>query len=469
MRSRSCGICLADKTFVKQRSFIDFHQRCKLQAVFMTMMAFDTVSSHFDSKIARVPLSTRCFLLTFSALRFLQSSNNGSRSNSDTEGRGFGSGVSPVTTTSGSRWSEAGGDAPRLGSPMRRSHTEAFADSVPEDQGSAFHFDTGEEDTATPIEQRRTIVAEQDRATGLSEGGGQTMTPRRPTGNSNAPDRGIARVNDDAVVQVLPRDSATAAAGLPLRDHTRIEGDQILAQRGDTRNGPSIGTFNSDSDEWAVAGPDDGDLPKSQEVEARSVSKVGGTSSDHPVPTVTGQRQSRDRTPRMVTVSVKPRRNQRPAASISPQEESTSASPQRPGFLAGNTNNTGTAAGVPRRCDVIDSSEASPTTPGFTAVRGGIPSVERPITRDDELLSSGGDGTNVTGAALERLSTSSRAQEGNSTRLTPGPSAPVAAASQLGLEGEGFPDVSDFDLDDISEIDAGGEWAGSDGGASLSS
>lgn len=40
---------------------------------------------------------------------------------------------------------------------------------------------------------------------------------------------------------------------------------------------------------------------------------------------------------------------------------------------------------------------------------------------------------------------------------------PIASASRLGLEEEGLPDVSGFDLDDISEIDAGGEWGGVDG------
>lgn len=48
--------------------------------------------------------------------------------------------------------------------------------------------------------------------------------------------------------------------------------------------------------------------------------------------------------------------------------------------------------------------------------------------------------------------------------------APVADASRLGLgEEDGFPDMSEFNLDDISDIDVGGEWGVAGGDGSLSS
>lgn len=74
--------------------------------------------------------------------------------------------------------------------------------------------------------------------------------------------------------------------------------------------------------------------------------------------------------------------------------------------------------------------------------------------------------------SLERGPASSRVRGGDQNVSASSAVAPLpvltADASRLGLEGDDFPDVAEFDLDDISEIDAGGEWAGSAGG-SLSS
>lgn len=47
-----------------------------------------------------------------------------------------------------------------------------------------------------------------------------------------------------------------------------------------------------------------------------------------------------------------------------------------------------------------------------------------------------------------------------------GPASPIGDPKLLGLDGEEFGDIRDFNLDDISEIDVGGEWGGGGSGGS---
>lgn len=63
--------------------------------------------------------------------------------------------------------------------------------------------------------------------------------------------------------------------------------------------------------------------------------------------------------------------------------------------------------------------------------------------------------------------------KGDGDSISPSPTTievPVADASRLGLgEEDGVPDMSEFNLDDISDIEVGGEWGGGGGDGSLSS
>lgn len=352
---------------------------------------------------------------------------------------------------------------------------------MPEDQGSAFHLDTGEENTtAQQSEQGRGVVfvAEQDRPIDARRAvGGDSIMPRWRGVNSNAKAGDQARMTDD-VVQVRPRDGPNSTL-LSLRDYTRTE-DALPIHGADIRkrpartfeqrrskNGaddvasPSISMLASGGDEWAVAGPDDD--------ASNTVSKAGDTANDdEQAPTA----EHLDRTPRVMTVSVKPKRNQQPTLASS-QDQNSATSPQRQVWQTGNnTNNNISDTGLLSSCnDGIDSNKASPTTPRFAAVRSGILAAERTADRHDGQPSSGDGGASVEGASLGTDSASSWAKETGTKNSASGPSSPVTAASRLGLEGNGFPDASEFNLDDISEIDAGGEWAGSDGGGggSLSS
>lgn len=364
------------------------------------------------------------------------------RSSTGTEGPTFGS-----PGDSNGHWPEAGGPPREFGSPRprSRSNTQTFATPVAEDQGSAFRLDTGEENTASTTEQKGVVFTDQNRTTSARRSDGETMMPRGRRGTSITADRDHVRMSDGVVVQVLPTESTPKSPAGKFEPQGSENGAHVV-------NGPDIGTFASDSGGWAGGDPDDNDKA-SRKLEAPWVSKVGGPSnSDEQAPPI-GQRNSLDRTPRVVTVSVKPATNQRPASPSAP-EENTPASPQRQGFRAGNTNNI-SSTDISRRNDGVDSGETSSASPGVAAEHGQIPS--QSSNGHSGKPSSEGSGASMAGTSI-----------GGKTNLIPGPSAPVAAASQLGLEGDRFPDVSEFDLDDISEIDAGGEWAGSEGG-SLSS
>lgn len=426
--------------------------------------------------------------------------NNGSQSSTDTEGPRSGSGVPSPGDNSSSLRSEAGGPAPRLGSLRPRSYTETTATPVPEDQEGVFHLGAGEESKAAPSEQGRggtaVVVAGQDRALiGMGASGGEPVMPRgRRREISNVEAGGRARVDDadgGHVVQVLPRGGDTSAL-LSFGEHNRTEEDAPSVRGSGTRKSPAgtlelrgpgidthsiarpgIGMLAPDSVEWAGAGSDD-HTSKSGKPRARSVSKGGETSSsDEQAPSAGGQRKSLGLTPRMVTVSVKPKSNRRPA-SASSQEGSRSASPQRQNPRAEGTNNTTiTGSGtnqpeVPVRLDDhgIASSEASPLARKLAAahceitgdsIRGQPPSPAGGRVKVEET-SLGKHFCVSNGGATEGVETS-----------VPGLSSPVVAASRLGLDGDGFPDVSEFDLDDISEINVGEDWAGDAGGESLSS
>lgn len=95
-----------------------------------------------------------------------------------------------------------------------------------------------------------------------------------------------------------------------------------------------------------------------------------------------------------------------------------------------------TRSGTEYRGEKAEGDKAASTTAGFP--RDTTPSGE-PVTPDEDALPPAG-ATNTT-----------------------------VDASRLGLEGNDFPDASEFDVDDISEIDAGGEWGTGGEMGSLSS
>ena len=391
--------------------------------------------------------------------------NNGSRSSTGIEDPAFGS---PGDSTNDRCWPEAGGSRRELRSPRSRSrsNSDTAATSVVEDQeGSAFHLDTGEGSDTFPAEQReKTVTVEKAQTTRTRRNDGE--------GTSDATDGGHARTRDDrGVVQALARDDTRKDPAGAVEHDGSEDGGHVVT-------GPAVGAFASDGDGWVEADRDEekGAPFQSRQLEATPATTAGDAirSSDEQPPSRGRQRQSLDRTPRVVIVSVKPKRSQQPvsasaSASASAQEkDNTSASsPQRPGFRAGNTSSIISDTDLFRGNDGVDSGEASPISPGFSAE----PTQTSPMPaekRKNVDFSSGGGGASTAGAFIGRVGVSSGARDGGPTSVIPGPSAPLAAASQLGLDGDGFPDVAEFDLDDISEIDAGGEWAGSEGG-SLSS
>lgn len=412
------------------------------------------------------PPSTGKFLFQF----------NNKETQSDAERPRFGSQASLGDKSS--HWSEAGSPAPWLGSPSGGTSTPGT--SVPEDQESAFRLDTGEKSAAVSAEEGGNI-AEQNRIIGFTGGGREAMKPRgwRET-NSEAAGGGQARMmGGDDVVHELPRDD-TAFTGARLssrgfcqarreQDAFSIQGDATAKSTKGTRgqrrseNGDHFtGMFASDNGRLAVAaGPGNGSS-ESRTMEQNSASKGGQTGRRG-----IGRRKALDRTPRVMTVSVKPKNNQ-PPSSTSPQEETSSALPQRQICQTGNTN-AESDIDVSRQDDRVDGSEASLSTPSFVPRRNGIPSAERQAAGDNGQPSLEGGGANTESKYIERGPSSSGTKHEGTKNSASGLSGPVAAASQLGLEGDRFPDVSEFDLDDISEIDAYGEWVGSEGGASLSS
>lgn len=170
-----------------------------------------------------------------------------------------------------------------------------------------------------------------------------------------------------------------------------------------------------------------------------------------------------DRTPRVVTVKVKPRRQTREMLT-SPTfteghtsaclQDKTDANALCSGAQKGYVASSG--AGLSGECQLLVM-EATPSANNVflassrtdrTSVTLGRGNWDG--SRDD---ASNGDGINNTAAKIkvdERVSMET---------------SPVKTASQLGLEEEGLPNsVVEFDLDDISEIDIGGEWVATGGG-----
>ncbi|CBJ27361.1 similar to DAZ interacting protein 1-like isoform 1 [Ectocarpus siliculosus] len=184
-----------------------------------------------------------------------------------------------------------------------------------------------------------------------------------------------------------------------------------------------------------------------------------------------------DRSPRVVTVAVKPKKTRPTSAGEGREGHSTSPpSPQqRDRRLEANDSATALSAradGSGETSVVALDAEATlrenerrrsgtfpekQTTGGYTSERPAPLSGGVTVARADTARLPGSGGTQLTKA--------------NKLDVTvPASPSLVTDAARLGLEGDEFPDLLDFDLDDISEIDAGGEWAGSAAGSgSLSS
>lgn len=402
----------------------------------------------------------------------MQFDDKEARTRSEIDGDRFGSGGSP--DNSDHNWSEAGGPAPMLWSPRPGGSTEPTATSVQDDQRSAFHLDNGQESSTATSEQERgvVLVADKDRTIDDRGVGAQTATPRGRGVGSNADARGHARKASD-VVHVLPR-GGTHRPAFSLREHKTNEEDtspirasaaKALEQHGSNlgaHHGPSKGMLEPDGYVWEGAGPAD-NASENPTDEARSVSEAGetGNSEGHE------QQTSRRRSSRVVTVSVKSKSNHE-QLSDSPLDEGSGGLPQLQVWHAADTNNARDPVS-PRRKHGIHSSEASPIMPGFAAAHSGTPSEEMTVGQDNGRTFSGVGSANGEGKQLARGQVRIGAEKEENTLSGIGPDSPVVAASRLGLEGDGFPDISEFDLDDISEIDAGGEWTASEGRESLSS
>ncbi|CAN0049620.1 unnamed protein product, partial [Ectocarpus sp. 13 AM-2016] len=183
-----------------------------------------------------------------------------------------------------------------------------------------------------------------------------------------------------------------------------------------------------------------------------------------------------DRSPRVVTVAVKPKKTPPASAGEGREGHSTSPPPPQPRHRRSEANDSETALSVQAdgrgeasmvrldaeaiRCEnerrKMGTFSENKTTAGHSS--------ERPTTLSGEV--------DVAGADTARLPRSggTKLTKGNLDDTVPASPSLVTDAARLGLEGDEFPDVSDFDLDDISEIDAGGEWRGSAAGSgSLSS
>lgn len=156
---------------------------------------------------------------------------------------------------------------------------------------------------------------------------------------------------------------------------------------------------------------------------------------------------SGSRAPRLVTVSVKPRRQQQ------------SSSPESTAFNSPRF----------RRED----SEADSKADSKAVAPGGGPASQNCAASGTLHPVDRGGGRNAgeeSGARLTRgvhsspmpgVSSGRRLGEAGGEHRRNSSAAAGSSSfspSQLGIEGEGYPDALEFDLDDISEIDAGGEW-----------
>ncbi|CAM9312270.1 unnamed protein product [Ectocarpus fasciculatus] len=178
-----------------------------------------------------------------------------------------------------------------------------------------------------------------------------------------------------------------------------------------------------------------------------------------------------DRSSRVVTVAVKPKKIQPASAQ---EGHSTPPPPSQQQDRRLEASDSATALAV--QADV--SGEASLVALDAEAIRrersrrsGTFPEKNNTDEHSSERPTPSSGGVDVVGADTARLPAN------GGTNLTqekidvavPASTPLVPDAARLGLEGDDFPDVSEFDVDDISEIDAGGEWGGSAGSGSLSS
>lgn len=180
-----------------------------------------------------------------------------------------------------------------------------------------------------------------------------------------------------------------------------------------------------------------------------------------------------DRSPRVVTVTVKPKKT-RPASAGEGQSTPLSPPPplqQQHRRLEAN----GSATGLSVQADgSVAASLVALDAEAFRREgrRSGI-SPEKKTTDgySSERPTPLSGGVDVAGADNEGLPATGGTKSTKEKLDVAAPASPclVTDAARLGLEGDEFPDVSDFDVDDISEIDAGGEWAGGAGSGSGSS
>ncbi|CAM9430697.1 unnamed protein product, partial [Hapterophycus canaliculatus] len=174
------------------------------------------------------------------------------------------------------------------------------------------------------------------------------------------------------------------------------------------------------------------------------------------------------RTPRLVTVTVKPKSQPPPSFTASPQEHDATTLPQH-GLPRHHQHQQSLSARMSRgesNKSNADNNSFSPRNDG-RARESASPALPPDANNEQTPLAGGGPTASVP-RSMTRMP-SGGSGERDAHVAGPITSAAVADASRLGLEGDGFPDLSDFDVDDISEIDAGGEWAGSEGAWSLSS
>ncbi|CAM9273195.1 unnamed protein product [Ectocarpus sp. 12 AP-2014] len=180
-----------------------------------------------------------------------------------------------------------------------------------------------------------------------------------------------------------------------------------------------------------------------------------------------------DRSPRVVTVAVKPKTT-RPTSAREEHSASPPPSQQQDRRLEANDSDAALSVQADGR------GEASVVALDAEAIRrenerrkaGTFPENKTTAGQSSERPTTSSGGVDVAGADTTRLPGIGGTKLTNENLDVPVPASAslVTDAARLGLEGDDFPDVSDFDVDDISELDAGGEWPGSvSGSGSLSS
>ncbi|CAB1104248.1 unnamed protein product [Ectocarpus sp. CCAP 1310/34] len=183
-----------------------------------------------------------------------------------------------------------------------------------------------------------------------------------------------------------------------------------------------------------------------------------------------------DRSPRVVTVAVKSKKTRPTSAGEGREGRSTSPPPPQPRHRRPEASDSDNAVS-----DQADGrGEASLVKQDAEAIRrenerrktGTFPENKTTARHSSGRPTTLSGGEDVAGAATAWLpgSGGTKLKQENLDVTVPDSPSLVTNAARLGLEGDEFPDVSDFDVDDISEIDAGGEWpASAAGSGSLSS